>query len=82
MDRSASYMARHIAKNMSPQGSPDKCEVQVAYTIGVACPVSLMIDTSRTSKISPDRIAKLVWESFRSEAQAIISYLDLLQTRL
>ena len=79
MDRSASYMARHIAKNIVAAGLADKCEVQVAYTIGVACPVSLMIDTSRTSKISPDRIAKLVWDHFDLRPRAIIDYLDLLK---
>ena len=79
MDRSASYMARHIAKNIVAAGLAEKCEVQIAYTIGVACPVSLMIDTSRTSKISPDRIAKLVWEHFDLRPKAIIDYLDLLK---
>ena len=79
MDRSASYMARHIAKNIVAAGLADKCEVQMAYTIGVACPVSLMIDTSRTSKISPDRIAKLVWDHFDLRPRAIIDYLDLLK---
>src|SRR4030067_2251850 len=53
MDRGASYMARHIAKNVVAGGLAEKCEVQIAYTIGRAEPVSVMIDTSRTSKISP-----------------------------
>jgi len=79
MDRSASYMARHIAKNIIAAGLAEKCEVQIAYTIGVAQPVSLMIDTSRTSKIPPDKIAKIIREHFDLRPKAIISYLDLLR---
>jgi S-adenosylmethionine synthetase len=79
MDRSASYMARHIAKNVIAAGLAKKCEVQMAYAIGRAEPVSLMIDTSRTSKIPPDRIAKLIWEHFDLRPKAIISYLNLLR---
>jgi S-adenosylmethionine synthetase len=79
MDRSASYMARHIAKNVVAAGLAEKCEVQIAYSIGVAQPVSLMIDTSRTSKIPPDQIAKIIREHFDLRPRAIISYLDLLK---
>jgi S-adenosylmethionine synthetase len=79
MDRSASYMARHIAKNVVAAGLAEKCEVQIAYTIGRAEPVSLMIDTSRTSKIPPDEIAKLIREHFDLRPRAIIDYLDLLK---
>ncbi len=79
MDRSASYMARHIAKNIIAAGLAEKCEVQIAYTIGVAQPVSLMVDTSRTSKISPDKIAKSIREHFDLRQKAIISALDLLK---
>lgn len=79
MDRSASYMARHVAKNVVAAGLAEKCEVQIAYTIGRAEPVSLMIDTSRTSKISPDRIAKLIREHFDLRPKALIKYLDLLK---
>jgi len=79
MDRSASYMARHIAKNIIAAGLAEKCEVQIAYTIGVAQPVSLMIDTSRTSKIPPDKIAKIIQEHFDLRPRAIINYLDLLK---
>jgi len=79
MDRSASYMARHIAKNIVAAGLAEKCEVQIAYTIGKAEPVSLMIDTSRTSKIPPDEIAKIVRELFDLRPKAIIKYLDLLR---
>jgi S-adenosylmethionine synthetase len=79
MDRSASYMARHIAKNVVAAGLAKKCEVQIAYSIGVAQPVSLMIDTSRTSKIPPDQIAKIIREHFDLRPRAIIDYLDLLK---
>ncbi len=78
MDRSASYMARHIAKNVVAAGLAEKCEVQIAYTIGRAQPVSVMIDTSRTSKIPPDKIAKIIREHFDMRPRAIIKYLDLL----
>ena len=79
MDRSASYMARHIAKNVVAAGLAEKCEVQMAYTIGRAQPVSVMIDTSRTSKIPPDKIAKIICEYFDMRPKAIIKYLDLLK---
>jgi S-adenosylmethionine synthetase len=79
MDRSASYMARHIAKNVVAAGLAEKCEVQMAYTIGKAQPVSVMIDTSRTSKIPPDKIAKIIQEHFDMRPKAIIKYLDLLR---
>jgi S-adenosylmethionine synthetase len=79
MDRSASYMARHIAKNVVAAGLAGKCEVQMAYTIGRAQPVSVMIDTSRTSKIPPDKIAKIIREHFDMRPKAIIKYLDLLR---
>jgi len=79
MDRSASYMARHIAKNVVAAGLAEKCEIQIAYTIGKAEPVSLMIDTSRTSKIPPDQIAKIIWEHFDLRPRALIDYLDLLK---
>jgi S-adenosylmethionine synthetase len=79
MDRSASYMARHVAKNVVAAGLARKCEVQIAYAIGRAEPVSLMIDTSRTSKIPPDQIAKIIREVFDLRPRAIIKYLDLLK---
>jgi len=79
MDRSASYMARHVAKNIVAGGLAEKCEVQIAYTIGVAQPVSVMIDTSRTSKIPPDQIARIIREMFDLRPKAIIDYLDLLR---
>ncbi len=78
MDRSASYMARHIAKNVIAAGLAEKVEVQIAYAIGKAEPVSLMIDTSRTSRIPPDQIAKIIREHFDLRPRAIIDYLKLL----
>jgi S-adenosylmethionine synthetase len=79
MDRTASYMARHIAKNVVAGGLASKCEVQIAYTIGVAQPVSVMVDTSGTSKIPPDQIAKIIVKHFDLRPKAIIKYLDLLR---
>jgi S-adenosylmethionine synthetase len=79
MDRSASYMARHVAKNVIAAGLADKCEVQIAYTIGRSEPVSLMIDTSKTAKIPPDQIAKIIREIFDLKPRAIVTYLDLLR---
>lgn len=79
MDRSASYMARYIAKNLVAAGLADRLEVQLAYSIGVAKPVSVMIDTEGTSKISPDRIAEIVMEVFDMRPRAIIEKLDLLR---
>ena len=79
VDRSASYMARYIAKNIVAGGLAEKVEVQIAYAIGVAQPVSVMIDTGGTWKIPPDRIAKLVREHFDLRPARIIKYLDLLR---
>jgi S-adenosylmethionine synthetase len=79
VDRSASYMARYIAKNLVAAGLADKLEIQVAYTIGVAKPVSVMIDTDGTSKISPDRISQIVQEVFDLRPRKIIEKLDLLK---
>jgi S-adenosylmethionine synthetase len=79
MDRTASYMARHIAKNVVAAGLASRCEVQVAYAIGVAQPVSVMVDTGGTAKISPDEIARLIREHFDLRPKAIIRYLDLLK---
>jgi S-adenosylmethionine synthetase len=79
VDRSGSYMARHVAKNIVASGLAKKCEVQVAYAIGVARPVSLMIDTGGTSVIPPDRIAQIVTDTFDFRPSAIIEYLDLLK---
>ena len=79
VDRSASYMARYVAKNVVAAGLAKKCEVQLSYSIGVAEPVSVMIDTSGTSKIPPDDIAKLVRKYFVLTPAEMIKYLNLLR---
>src|SRR5512136_1695648 len=79
VDRSGSYMARYVAKNIVAAGLADKVEVQIAYAIGVAQPVSVMVDTGGTWKIPPDEIAKLVREHFDLRPAKIIAYLDLLR---
>ena len=77
VDRSACYMCRYIAKNIVSAGLAEKCEVQVAYAIGVAEPVSLMVNTFGTSKISEEEIEILVRKHFDMRPAAIISQLDL-----
>jgi S-adenosylmethionine synthetase len=77
VDRSASYMARYIAKNIVAAGLADRCEVQLAYAIGVAEPVSVLIDTRGTGKIDEDRISDLVREQFKLTPNGIIESLDL-----
>ncbi|MCM2264991.1 MAG: methionine adenosyltransferase [Desulfuromonadales bacterium] len=79
VDRSASYMARYVAKNIVAAGLAGKCEVQVAYAIGIAEPVSVMINTFGTGKISPNRIAQIAREEFDLRPRAIIETLDLLR---
>ncbi len=77
VDRSASYMARYIAKNIVAAGLAEKCEVQVAYAIGVAHPVSLMVNTFGTGKIPEDRIEDIVRKNFDLRPAEIIKYLNL-----
>lgn len=79
VDRSASYMGRHIAKNIVAAGLAKKCEVQVAYAIGVAEPVSLMIDLKKTGVLPKYRVKEIIKEVFDLRPAAIIDYLDLLQ---
>ncbi len=79
VDRSASYMARYVAKNIVAAGLAKKCEVQLSYSIGVAEPVSVMIDTSGTSRIPPDDIAKLVRKHFALTPAEMIKHLNLLR---
>ena len=79
VDRSASYMGRHVAKNLVAAGVAKKCEVQVAYAIGVAQPVSVMIDFMGTGKITESRAKQIVSEVFDLRPAAIIEYLDLLR---
>ena len=79
VDRSASYMARHIAKNIVAAGLARKCEVQLAYAIGVAEPVSVMVDLMWTGKIPKDRVEEIVRQVWDLRPAAIIEYLDLLR---
>ena len=77
VDRSAAYAARHIAKNIVAAGLADKCEVQIAYAIGVARPVSIMVDTFGTSTLSNEKIAEAVEKVFDLRPAAIIENLGL-----
>ncbi len=79
VDRSAAYACRHVAKNIVAAGLASKCEVQVAYAIGVAKPVSLMVNTSGTGRIADEKIAQLVEQHFDLRPRAIIQSLDLLR---
>ena len=79
VDRSAAYAARHVAKNIVAAGLANRCEVQVAYAIGVARPVSLLVDTFGTGKIPEERIAQLVEKHFDLRPKGIIAALDLLR---
>lgn len=77
VDRSASYMARHIAKNVVANGYAKKCEVQLAYAIGVAKPVSVYVDTFGTNTISEEEIIQKINHQFDLTPTGIINYLDL-----
>src|SRR5829696_296795 len=77
VDRSAAYAARYVAKNVVAAGLADKCELQVAYAIGVAHPVSVMVETFGTEKIARSKIAQLVGENFDLRPGAFREYLDL-----
>ncbi len=79
VDRSAAYAVRWVAKNIVAAGLADRCEIQVAYAIGIAKPVSTHIDTFGTGKLSDDKIAALVQEVFDLRPKAIIQALDLLR---
>jgi S-adenosylmethionine synthetase len=79
VDRSAAYAARHVAKNIVAAGLASKCEVQIAYAIGVARPVSIMVETFGTGKIPEARIEKLVERHFDLRPKGIIQALDLLR---
>lgn len=79
VDRSASYMGRHVAKNIVAAGLAKKCEVQIAYAIGVAQPVSVMVDLMNTGKVPKAVVEQLVKEVFDLRPAAIIEYLDLLR---
>jgi len=77
VDRSAAYMARYVAKNIVAAGLADRCELQLAYAIGVSEPVSVHIDTEGTGKIDDARLCELVRELFPLTPRGIIEHLDL-----
>jgi S-adenosylmethionine synthetase len=79
VDRSAAYMGRYIAKNVVAAGLADRCEVQVSYAIGVAEPVSVMVDTFGTARVEEARIAQAVRRTFGLKPREIIEHLDLLR---
>ena len=79
VDRSAAYAGRYVAKNVVAAGLADRCEVQVAYAIGVAKPVSLMVDTFGTGKIADEKIVEMGADQFDLRPKAIITTLDLLR---
>jgi len=79
VDRSAAYAGRYVAKNIVAAGLASKCEVQVAYAIGVAKPVSVLVETFGTGKIADDKIGKLVEKHFDLRPKGIIHSLDLLR---
>jgi S-adenosylmethionine synthetase len=77
VDRSAAYAARHVAKNVVASGLADRCEVQVAYAIGVAHPMSVLVETFGTGKLPEEQIAEIVKKTFDLRPAAIIHNLDL-----
>jgi S-adenosylmethionine synthetase len=77
VDRSAAYMGRYVAKNIVAAGLAEQCEVQLAYAIGVADPVSVRVDTFGTATIDESRIAELVRENFPLTPKGIIEHLKL-----
>jgi S-adenosylmethionine synthetase len=77
VDRSAAYMARYIAKNVVAAGLADRCQLQVAYAIGTAHPVSLLVETFGTEQVDPDRLEASLWDLFDMRPAAIIRDLDL-----
>lgn len=79
VDRSAAYAARYVAKNIVAAGLADKCEIQLAYAIGVAQPVSVLVETFGTAKIDEEKIADLVKKNFSLSPNGIIKELDLLR---
>ena len=79
VDRSAAYAARYVAKNIVAAGLADKCEIQLAYAIGVAHPVSILVDTFGTGKIDEEQIVNLIEENFELRPAGIIDMLNLRQ---
>jgi len=81
VDRSAAYMARYIAKNLVAAGTADRLEVQLAYAIGVADPVSVFVETFGTHKINPDSFEAIIRDNFNLKPAGIVKTLDLLKPR-
>jgi len=81
VDRSAAYMARYVAKNIVAAGIADRCEVQLAYAIGVADPVSVFVETFGTCNIDPSKLEDLIRSHFQLKPAGIVSSLDLLKPR-
>src|SRR5690606_1911084 len=79
VDRSAAYMARYVAKNLVAAGVADRCLVQLAYAIGVAEPVSIMVDTYGTGKVAEERLVACVRELFPTKPAGLVKHLDLLR---
>lgn len=79
VDRSAAYMARYVAKNIVAADLADRCEVQLAYAIGVAAPVSIKIETFGTGKVSEDKLVTLVEDNFSLKPKQIVKHLELRQ---
>ena len=77
VDRSAAYAARYVAKNIVAAGLADKCEIQLAYAIGVAHPTSIMVDTFGTGKLSDEKLVEIIRENFDLRPAGIIKMLDL-----
>lgn len=77
VDRSAAYAARYVAKNIVAAGLADKCEIQIAYAIGMAKPVSILVETFGTAKLPDDKIEELIKKHFDLRPAAIINYFDL-----
>ncbi len=77
VDRSAAYMARYVAKNIVASGAAERCEVQIAYAIGVAKPLSVLVNTNGTGKVSDERLAEIVNQVFDLRPAAIIEALEL-----
>jgi S-adenosylmethionine synthetase len=77
VDRSAAYMARHVAKNIVASGLAERCEVQLAYAIGVSEPVSVLVDSEGTGKVPDEKLCEVVRKVFPLTPGGIIKYLDL-----
>jgi S-adenosylmethionine synthetase len=77
VDRSACYAARHAAKNVVAAGLADRCEIQLSYAIGVAKPLSVFVETFGTGKLAPEKLTKIVEESFDFTPKGLIEYYNL-----